>query len=40
MKKSSASFDVRKLTSDVMDSPSSDKSDSDESTDSSTNEEC
>ena len=38
--KSPASFDVRKFTSDVIGSPSSDKPDSDESTDSSTNEEC
>ena len=40
MKKSPASFDVGKFTSDVIGRPSSDKPDSDESTDLSTNEEC
>ena len=39
VKKSRASFDVRKFTSDVTDSSSSDNSDSDESTDLSANEE-
>ena len=39
-KRSRASFDVRKFTGDVTDSSSSDKSDSDEITDLSGNEEC